>query len=204
MKKLFLLSILLFTVCFFASAQKVELTPFGGYVFPTHWNGSNGSVHFDGNAQYGGMLSLKVSRVTDVDFIYNRIDTKAYADIAGYGYGETVGISENFYMLGVTKNFPVNEKVSPFLSFNMGGVYMAPKETDYYSYWFFALGIDGGAKIYLSKAIGIRLQAQLMMPLQGGGFSFYYGTGGGGTSAYLTAPLLNFGFTGGLIFRLGR
>jgi len=39
---------------------------------------------------------------------------------------------------------------------------------------------------------------------QSGGFSFYYGTGGGGSTVYLNSTLFDFGFTGGLIFRIGR
>jgi hypothetical protein len=66
------------------------------------------------------------------------------------------------------------------------------------------MGFDGGVKIYLNDRIGIRLQTQLMMPLQYGGFSFYYGSGGGGSNMYVNSTIVEFGFTGGLIFRVGR
>ena len=110
----------------------------------------------------------------DVDFIYNRIDTKASPDVAGYPFDD-VAVSQNYYLIGFTKNFRANKVASPFVGFNLGGMYLAPKSTEYYSYWFFAMGIDAGVKLYLSKRVGFRLQAQLMMPVQSGGFSFYYG-----------------------------
>jgi hypothetical protein len=203
MKKFFLLTLLMFGAQFFVQAQKAELTPFGGYVFPSRWSGAYGSVYFNGAAQYGGMLSIATSRVVDFNIIYNRIDTKAEPEAYGYPLDD-FDVSENYYMVGVTKNFRVNEKVSPFASFNLGGVYFAPKNTDYYSYWFFAMGMDAGVKVYFSKVVGIRMQAQLMFPVQYGGFSFYYGSGGGGSSVYVTSTMLDFGFTGGLIFRLGN
>ncbi|MDD4553546.1 MAG: hypothetical protein PHP04_05040 [Bacteroidales bacterium] len=203
MKRTLLTLLILFSALFLAQAQRVEITPFGGYVFPARWNASNGSLYFYGNAQYGGILDIGMSRVVDIELMYNRIDTKASSEAIGYPYDD-VPLSENYYMVGVTKNFRVNPTVSPFLGMSLGGLYLAPKTSQYYSYWFFAMGVNGGAKIYFNKFVGIRLQAQLLMPVQSGGFSFYYGTGGGGSTVYLNSTLFDFGFTGGLIFRIGR
>jgi hypothetical protein len=149
------------------------------------------------------MFSAGVSRDVDIDFIYNRVDTRAIPEV-GTLSGDDIPLSENYYMVGVTKNFRVNDIVSPFIGLNLGGVFMAPKTSEYYSYWFFACGADAGVKVYFSKYVGLRLQAQLLMPIQGGGFTFYYGGGGAGGGVYLTSPLLDFGFTGGLIFRIGQ
>ncbi|MEI7982362.1 MAG: hypothetical protein WCI71_11970 [Bacteroidota bacterium] len=204
MKKFLLLFLFLVSGQMFVQAQGLEITPFAGYVFPARWHAANGSFYFNGNAQYGGIISLGISRVMDFNFTYNRIDTKATPEVVGSVYAfDEVALSQNYYMVGLTKNFRVNQTVSPFASFSLGGVYFAPKSSGYYSYWFFAMGIDAGAKIYFNKFIGLRLQAQLMMPVQGGGFTLYYG-GGSGSSVYLTGTLLDFGFTGGLIFRIGK
>ncbi len=203
MKKIVLLSLLLLTGWQFLRAQHVEITPFGGYVFPARWYSSNSSLYFNGNGQYGGQFAVGISRVVDIDFIYNRIDTRAIPEIGVYS-GDEISLSENFYLVGVTKNFRVSNLLSPYLGMHVGGVYMAPKSSEYYSYWFFAWQVDGGVKIYFSKYVGLNLKAQLAMPIQGAGFSFYYGSGGGGTGVYLTSPLLDFGFTGGLIFRIGQ
>lgn len=202
--KRFILTLLTgFSMLCLTQAQTVEITPFGGYVFPARWNASNGSLYFFGNAQYGGILGVSMSRVVDIEFMYNRIDTKASPEAIGYS-NDDVPLSENYYMIGATKNFRVSNTVSPFLGMSLGGLYLAPKTSAYYSYWFFAMGVNGGAKIYFNKFIGIRLQAQLLMPVQSGGFSFYYGTGGGGSTVYLNSTLFDFGFTGGLIFRIGK
>lgn len=186
-------------------AQTVELTGFGGYVFPARWSSSYGSLYFYGNAMYGGSLNVGVSRTVDVGFSYTRIDTQIEPEVIGSTYYfDNVPVSENYYLLGITKNFRISEVASPFVRFNMGGVYLSPKESQYYSYWFVAVGADAGVKVYFSKVIGLMVQAQLLLPVQYGGFYFYGGTGGGGTGVYMSGTLVDFGFTGGLFFKIGK
>lgn len=210
MRKYIFLFAALICVPFVLKAQNVEITPFGGYVFPGTMQAEGGDVRFLGNAQYGGMISIGVSRVMDIDLIYNRIDTKAEINIynwnTSYSYDQ-VPLSINYMMVGFTKNFRVNPVVSPFIGMSLGATLFYPKEQDNSNYqdaWFFAAGLNGGAKIYFSKRVGLRLQAQMLVPVQGAGFYMFagYGGSGGGVSVYST--LVQFGFTGGLIFRLGH
>ena len=205
---MFMKKLLLFiTVCLLPilmQAQRtVEITPFGGYVFASRMSGSDGYVRFADNAQYGGMISIGVSRVCDVDLIYNRIDTKAQINLTNYPYEENK-LSINYMNIGFTKNFRINPTVSPFLGFSMGACLMAPKSGNYYDYWFFDFGLSGGAKVYFGKHFGLRLQAQMYVPMQAAGYTFYFGTGGASTGVSVYSTMVQFGFTGGLIFRLGH
>ncbi len=205
-KTLFFLS-LLATLPFFVFAQTVEIAPFGGYVFGGTLHGDYGDVYINDNAQYGGMISIGVSRVVDLDLIYNRSDTKA--DVTYFNYGGYVKpsleipLSINYIQIGFTKNFRVNPTVSPFLGFNLGACGFVPKE-DYSDAWFFSLGFNAGAKIYFGKRVGLRLQAQGYMPVQSAGFAMFVGTGGSSAGVSVYSTLFQFGFTGGLIFRLGK
>lgn len=206
MKKYLLLVAVLICVPFILKSQGVEVTPFGGYVFPGTMNADGGDVYFRGNGQYGGMISIGVSRVIDVDLIYNRIDTKADINIYGwnnsYNY-DVVPLSINYMHVGFTKNFRINPIVSPFIGFNLGASLFYPKVDNYQEAWFFSMGMSGGAKIYFSKRVGLRLQAQALAPIQGSAFYMFAGTGGGGGGVSVYSTLVQFGFTGGLIFRLG-
>ncbi len=206
MKKILLIVIAALFTTLFVKAQTVEIVPFGGYVFASRMNADGGDIYFHDNAQYGGMISIGVSRVMDVDLIYNRIDTKADVN-AYYYYGnpftQSIPLSINYMQVGFTKNFRVNPTVSPFVGFNLGACLMDPKE-DYTATWFFSIGMNGGAKVYFAKNFGIRLQAQMYLPVQGAGFSMFAGTGGGGGGATVYSSMVQFGFTGGLIFRLGK
>ena len=206
MKKTILLLAVMICLPFIIFAQRVEVTPFGGYVFPGTMQGDYGDVYLNGNAQYGGMISIAISRVMDVDLLYNRSDTKAgitYFNLVNNLSYQEVPLSINYMHVGFTKNFRVNPTVSPFVGFNIGACLFAPKD-DYADAWFFSMGLNAGAKIYFSKRVGLRLQAQCLVPAQGTAFSMFIGSGGpsGGVSVYST--LFQFGFTGGLIFRLGK
>jgi hypothetical protein len=207
MNKTLLFIAALIALPFMTIAQSVEVTPFGGYVFGSTLNGDYGEVYYNDNAQYGGMISLAVSRVMDLDLIYNRSDTKA--EVNYYNYGGYVKpsldipLSINYIQIGVTKNFRVNPTVSPFIGFNMGACGMVPKE-DYSDAWFFSVGMNAGAKIYFAKRIGLRLQMQGYIPVQSAGFSMFVGTGGSSAGVSVYSTMFQFGFTGGLIFRLGK
>jgi len=206
MKKPILLFVMLTCLYFFASAQTVEVTPFGGYVFAGTIQGGSGFARIKDNAQYGGIISFAVSRVMDVDLLYNRSDTKAGLNFSTPWHNLTyqeVPLSINYMHIGFTKNFRINPKVSPFVGMNLGACVFAPKQ-DYTDQWFFSVGINAGAKIYMSKRVGLRLQAQGMIPVQGTAFSMFVGTGGAGTGMSMYSTLFQFGFTGGLIFRLGH
>ena len=203
MKKLILIIAVCLVPMLMQAQRTVEIVPFGGYVFASRMSGSGGYVRFTDNAQYGGMISVGISRVVDFDFLYNRIDTKAQENLTNYPYQE-VPLSINYMNVGFTKNFRINPTVSPFVGLNLGACLMAPKSGQYYDYWFFDIGLNGGAKIYFGKHFGLRLQAQAMVPIQGAGFSFMAGTGGSGASVSVYSTMIQFGFTGGLIFRLGH
>jgi hypothetical protein len=207
MKKTILFAAAMICLPFIMFAQSVEVTPFGGYVFGGNMQGDYGDVHINDAAQYGGMISIAVSRAVDIDLIYNRSDTKAYVNYSTYnGYAQPsldVPLSINYMHIGFTKNFRVNPTVSPFIGFNLGACDFAPKE-DYSDAWFFSMGFNAGAKVYFGKRIGIRLQAQGYIPVQGTAFSMFVGTGGSSAGVSVYSTLFQFGFTGGLIFRLGH
>lgn len=210
MRKYIILLAALVCIPFILKSQTVEVTPFGGYVFPGTMSADGGDVYFRGNGQYGGMISIGVSRVMDIDLIYNRSDTKADINIYSwnnsYNY-DVVPVSINYMHVGFTKNFRVNPIVSPFVGMSLGACLFYPKDdvTQHYSEaWFFSMGISGGAKVYFSKRVGLRIQAQALVPVQGSGFYLFAGTGGSGSGVSVYSSLVQFGFTGGLIFRLGR
>jgi hypothetical protein len=203
MKKLILICSIFLLPMLIQAQRTVEITPFGGYVFASRMSGADGYVRFIDNAQYGGMISFGVSRSMDVDLIYNRSDTKAQVNLSSYPYSVNP-ISINYMNIGFTKNFRINPTVSPFFGFSMGACLIAPKSNNIYDYWFFDFGLSGGAKVYFGKHFGLRLQAQMYVPMQAAGYTIYFGTSGAGSGISVYSTMVQFGFTGGLIFRLGH
>lgn len=202
MKRFFFLSFCLLLLPAMIFAQQIEITLNGGYFFPAKMKGSGGYVRFKGNAQYGGMLSIAINSAIDIDLIYTRIDTKTEVRYYNWPY-EEVPLSINYILCGFTKNFRVNPVVSPFTGLNLGASLMSPKR-DYEDIWFFTLGLKAGVKIYAGDRIGFRLQGDLLVPIQGSGFSFMVGTGGAGGGVSLYGTMIQFGISGGLILRLGK
>jgi len=48
------------------------------------------------------------------------------------------------------------------------------------------------------------LQAQIYVPMQAAGYTFYFGGGGYSSGVSVYSTMIQFGFTGGLIFRFGH
>lgn len=67
----------------------------------------------------------------------------------------------------------------------------------------FSWQIRGGAIIWASENIGIKLQAQLQSAVQYIGGGLYLGTGGAGAGVGSYSSIYQFGLGGGLVFKMG-
>jgi hypothetical protein len=74
--------------------------------------------------------------------------------------------------------------------------------------WRFAVALGVGIKYFFTDAVGIRLQARMLMPLYFGGVGFGCGIGTGGSScgggAYFGTEILQGDFTGGVVIRIDK
>lgn len=68
----------------------------------------------------------------------------------------------------------------------------------------FAWGIRGGANIWASEKVAIKLQIQLLSAVQSMGGGLYFGTGGVGAGVSSYSSIYQFGLGGGLTFALGK
>lgn len=67
----------------------------------------------------------------------------------------------------------------------------------------FAVGLNVGGAYYFTEQLGLRIQANLNAPVTDIGANLWWSPGSGidvGVSSY--TPVLQFGFTGGLVVRL--
>ncbi len=191
-------------VCFFCQAslhaQSIELTPFSGYTFPENFYVENGEVRISGGHTYGGMLTFNISEMYGVELIYTRQD--AEADVTAFLLNDrNVPVSVNYIQAGGIRYFPLSSTTSLLGGLNLGAAGLVPKEK-YDQGWLFAFGLKGGVKHYFSERIGVRIQANLQMPVQWAGAGFFVGTGGSGVSVNSFSTIFQFSFTGGLVFRL--
>jgi len=200
----------------FTMAQNVELTGFAGYMLNSDLNTYDyGEFPMTNAANYGGMLSVMVSKNQFVELMYNRTDNQfTYTGYNNFTTTEPIDLAIEYYQIGGLKQIDANEKVKPFGAFTLGATRFHPKEgfdwddngtpTSLEDEWAFSATLGAGLKILLSEKIGIRLQARMLLPMQMNGLFVGIGTGGASTGASFHVPMISGDFTGGLIFRLGK
>ena len=187
-------------------AQRVEITPYYGYMFAGKMTFYEGDFNIRNNPNYGITLDFEVDRKKGiyVELLYDRIDTRA--DFITYPENVTstlFDLSEEYFHVGGLYNKELNKKLSTFGVFTLGATRFHPKDPNYGDDWRFSLTFGGGVKYYFSESIGIRLQGRLKIPFYFYGGSVWVGSGGayysGGGTAILQADL-----TAGLIFKIGK
>jgi opacity protein-like surface antigen len=167
-----------------------------------------GSIN--GGLMYGGGLEMMVAPSKGIEIKYLRHDTQAmmnfYSGISTRPNNYDVAI--NYILLGGSNYFKVNEKVEPFAG---GGIGMAivsvqnpsPEISDP-TQEKFAWNIKLGTNIWVNPKVALKLQAEMVSPVQAFGGGFYVGTGGAGAGITGGSTFYQFTFGGGLVFNVGK
>lgn len=188
---------------------QVTLTPMAGYTFDETFDVDGGSAHVSDGFTYGGILGFIVNPHYTLELTYSRQEAIGKYNYYGY-YGNisdnNIPISINYMQIGGCRLQPLGAsgKAEGFGGMNVGAVLVAPSENSYTDAWRFAVGFKLGVNIWASDKIGIRLQSNLQMPVQYFGGSIYVGTGGSGVGVSAVSTITQFGFTGGLIYKIDK
>ncbi len=163
-----------------------------------------------GGFQWGAGLEYMMRPSKGIELTYLRQDTKApmtYATGIGTVKNDVFDVAINWLMIGGNNYFrKPGGKVEGFGGLSLGAAFVSAENTrtkNSKSATKFAWGIKGGANIWVSPKVAIKLQAQLMSAVQGAGGGLYFGTGGvwAGVSTY--SSMYQFGLGGGLAFQFG-
>jgi hypothetical protein len=186
-------------------AQGVEITPFTGYTFQAGFNISGGRAFLRDGQTWGGMMGFSLNEATEVELGYSYQGTSAVARSNSLQENVDIPAQVHYATIGVNRLFPTSEKMTFFAGAKMGTGTLAFPDGEYRNITRFSAGFQGGMKFYASDRVGLRVQANLMMPIVGVGTSLWWSPGAG-TSVGLTgwSPIAQFGFTGGLVFRLQK
>jgi len=188
---------------------KFELTPFGGYMFGSKIRMYEGELKIHDNPNYGFALDIEMAPETKLELFWTQMNTTAqFRGYYGYDFLTTdpFDVSVGYIQIGSVREFGM-DKIRPFGVFTLGTTYFIPTsnpgETQYKDSWKFSVTLGGGAKIWLTDRVGIRLQGNLMLPMFWGGVGFTVGTGGSGFTVGAGTSMVQGDFTGGLIIALG-
>lgn len=215
MKKSILLLVLV-TFSSLAIAQELRVNTYAGYIFKDKVDSYySSSSYYEGQIQdgfrWGAGLEYHIPYRGAIEIQYLRQDTNAptrYQDggfLGGAIQNTNFDLAINWIMLNGTKYFEVNEMVEPFVGAGFGlGIFNVanPDNGNTNSATKFSYNIRGGSNFWVSSNVAVRVQASLFSATQAIGGGLYFGTGGvgGGLASYST--LYQFGFEGGLVFRL--
>jgi hypothetical protein len=210
MKNLFLLLVGFMAFALTATAQKKADIRLNGYAvgafsdkvdsYYSTTDYFNGTIN--GGLQWGAGIEIKPQKMMGIEFLYNRLDTKAPMNYySGGPKSGTFDAGINNFMLGVNRYFVSNDKVEGFGGLLVGitsfkiGTATATK---------FGYGFRLGANVWATPKVGLKFQAQLMSASQAVGGGFYLGTGGAGAGVSSYSSFYQFGLGGGLVFKLGQ
>lgn len=162
----------------YASAQKVELTPFYGWQFGGTIDVTRGTLLFPASGSWGFTLDVKVTDEGFVEFLYSRQDTTMRFQKGGVGPSEELfDVAVEYYQGGGGLEFG-DGPARPFLALGLGATRLAAKPSELGSEWRFSTSIAGGVKVLASEHVGFRIEGRLLLPFYGTGFTV--GCGGGG------------------------
>ena len=120
----------------------------------------------------------------------------------------TFGLQQHYFQLGGTHVISRGTRVEPFAGGTIGAALFIPDQINKVSgglvqandTWAFAMTLGGGANIFLSPKVAIRLDARLMLPMFFSGGSFFVGSGGSGMAVNMGVPSVQGQFTAGITF----
>jgi len=169
---------------FYQPEHKVEITPFGGYVWTVSRSFSDGinrgDLDIKSSGFYGIALDLNVKPGTQLELLYQRQDSDL--TFKSGGFKETLtDLAVEYWHIGAVGGIR-RENVQPFTGLTLGGTRYDFKTAGFEDMWKFSVILQLGAKLYINERIGLRLQGRMPYTFLSGGVGLGCGTGGCYTS----------------------
>jgi hypothetical protein len=202
MKKIVLSFSLFLLIIGNAFAQQVEITPQFGYQIGAKYNYYNGYLKLTDSEQYGLTLNFPMNNHGLQADVFWVMQNAAVRIKDRYDFPRETELSEvsvNHFQFGFIQVWQ-NQDVQPFAGLSAGFTVFSPEDSFYDSNTRFSIGMTGGIKYFFTDAIGMRLQTQLLIPIEWGGVYIYPG----GSSVQAGGSILQLNFSGGLIFAFGN
>jgi len=206
MKKTILILIvpLLLLNIFSLRGQTIELNGFTGYQLGGKARLYDGDFEIDNAQNYGGKIAVGIVPDLMIEISYMRADTRGRLIPVSGEISDYLDFSSNYIQLGGLQQIDLG-RAAPFITAGIGVSVWAPKTSTVDTKTQFSGILGGGLKLWLTDAVGIRLQGTMLMPMVFNGFGFGCGIGTGGANCgsnlYTRVTPFQGEFSGGLIFR---
>ena len=184
------------------SAQ-TEVFGFGGYMMTTSVPVAKGDLQIDDVLNYGLGVDITMKRGIQLELIW--ISAQTHVRLKNYPSGFTEDLFDmnvHYFQIGGVWEMG-RGKTRPFGAFTVGATLFDAKDATRSDEWLASITFGGGGKFDISKSIGIRLQARILVPLIFSGGGLWVGTGGVGVGVGSWTPFVQFDLTAGVYIRLG-
>jgi hypothetical protein len=192
---LFVASLLIMAVGY---SQHLSINAYGGYTFRDKINFSNAYTYINAGGMWGASIEGVNAQGTGLEIVYQyqSTGTPTTVYIPSQTFSSNTVIS--YLLLNFEQYYMANPKIQPYGGLGLGAAFYKSDYQGSTSATKFAWDIKAGVKFKMSSSVGIKIGAQLLSSSQATGTAFYYGY------VYTTyATILQFGFTGGLVFDFG-
>ena len=184
------------------SAQ-TEIFGFGGYMMTTSVPVAKGDLQIDDVLNYGLGVDITMKRGIQLELLW--ISAQTHVRLKNYPSGITEDLFDmnvHYFQIGGVWEMG-RGKTRPFGAFTVGATLFDAKDATRSDEWLASITFGGGGKFDISKSIGIRLQARILVPLIFSGGGLWVGTGGVGVGVGSWTPFVQFDLTAGVYIRLG-
>ncbi len=147
------------------SAQRIEITPFGGFQFGGNLRIQSGNLNASTGLNYGFTVDVSFAPGNKIEFLYSRQETDLEFDDGTTGAVSALfDMAVEFIHVGAVYEWDL-EKVKPFVVLTGGMTHMVPQGADRESQWWVSGIFGGGAKAFVSERVGIKAQGRLAFTL---------------------------------------
>ena len=198
MKKTIVLSVASLLIMAVGYSQHLSINAYGGYTFRDKINFSNAYTYINAGGMWGASVEGVNAQGTGLEIVYQyqSTGTPTTVYIPSQTFSSNTVIS--YLLLNFEQYYMANPKIQPYGGLGLGAAFYKSDYQGSTSATKFAWDIKAGVKFKMSSSVGIKIGAQLLSSSQATGTAFYYGY------VYTTyATILQFGFTGGLVFDFG-
>lgn len=184
-----------------SNVRGIELTGMYGYQFGGGLDSYDGKLTIQDSDNMMFSIDVPIRYGMMVELSYTRQSTSLKLKERGTNItSKLTDLALEYYQIGAIKGLPQG-KVVPFGQFSLGATRFHPTGSKYSDTWTFSVTLGLGAKIHINDRFGLRLQANMLIPMRFSGVGFWFGTGG--ASAGMTADgFLQGNVMGGLFIKI--
>ena len=216
MSKIFKTSVMLLALVLVSSntvhAQLYEVSGLYGYQLGGKSFYSGGNLRMDDGAAYSANFGINVKTGVTVELTYASMSSELFIQDNLFVPREAKisDIKAEWFHIGVLRS-KNNGQARPYGGLSMGMTVFSPsnpnlevvEDRNLKSTEKFSFILKGGMKYMFTENIGMRVQAELMVPVQWGGLYIGVGSGGTSTGASVGSSTIFGAFSGGLVFAFG-